>query len=102
MMENVEKLKILHEKKLLTSKKSQGKSSKLNKLLVITEKKLEQREKESKTNSLKYMVKEKEYQFDELSQMIEASLKQPDWTNLRRAFEANEIRWKLSPPSAPG
>ncbi|GFS49936.1 hypothetical protein TNIN_63621 [Trichonephila inaurata madagascariensis] len=69
------------------------------KLLVITEKKLQQ--KESETNSLKNMVKEKEYQFDELSQMIDASLKQLDWTNIRRAFEANEIRWKLSPPSVP-
>ncbi|GFY42650.1 hypothetical protein TNIN_258431 [Trichonephila inaurata madagascariensis] len=97
-MENEEEFKILHEKKL-SFKKSQGKSSELNKLLVITEKKLQQ--KKSETNSLKNMVKEKEYQFDELSQMIDASLKQLDWTNIRRAFEANEIKWKLSPSSAP-
>ncbi|GFY67315.1 hypothetical protein TNIN_243091 [Trichonephila inaurata madagascariensis] len=99
MMENEEELKILHEKKLLSSKKSQGKSSEFKKLLVITEKKLQR--KESKTNSLKNMVKEKEYQFDELSQMIDASLKQLDWTNILRAFEANEIRWKLGPPCVP-
>ncbi|GFY69940.1 hypothetical protein TNIN_394621 [Trichonephila inaurata madagascariensis] len=83
---------------LLSSEESQGKSSELNKLLVIIEKELQQ--KESKTNSLENMVKEKEYKFDELSQMIDASLKQFDWTNIRRAFEDNEIRWKLSPPSA--
>ncbi|GFY60389.1 hypothetical protein TNIN_419381 [Trichonephila inaurata madagascariensis] len=45
MMENEEELKILHEKKLLSSKKSQGKSSEFKKLLVITEKKLQRKEK---------------------------------------------------------
>ncbi|GFS43748.1 hypothetical protein TNIN_192981 [Trichonephila inaurata madagascariensis] len=99
MMENDEELKTLKEKKLLSSTESQGKSSELNKLLVITEKELQQ--KESETNSLKNMVKEKEYHFDELSRMIDASLKQLDWTNIRRAFAANEIRWKLSPSSTP-
>ncbi|GFY31635.1 hypothetical protein TNCV_4199461 [Trichonephila clavipes] len=74
-------------------------TSESNKLLVITEKELQQ--KESETNSLRNMVKEKEYQFPELSQMIDASLKQFDWTNIRRASEANQTRWKLSPPSAP-
>ncbi|GFV94823.1 hypothetical protein TNCV_1028211 [Trichonephila clavipes] len=61
-----------------------------------TEKDLQQ--KESETNSLRNMIKEKEYQFDELSQMIDVSLKQLDWTKIRRA---NQTRWKLSPPSAP-
>ncbi|GFY67488.1 hypothetical protein TNIN_112071 [Trichonephila inaurata madagascariensis] len=99
MMENDEELKILHENKLLSSTESQGKSSELNKLLVITEKDLQQ--KESKTNSVENMIKEKEYQFDELSQMIDASLKQLDWINIRRASEVNQTRWKLSPPSLP-
>ncbi|GFW72064.1 uncharacterized protein TNCV_4789521 [Trichonephila clavipes] len=87
MMENDEELKILHEK-LFSSKKSQRKSSELNKLLMITEKNLQP--KESETYSLKIMVKGKEYQFDKLSQMIDESLKQFDWTNIRRAFEANQ------------
>ncbi|GFQ77217.1 hypothetical protein TNCT_39511 [Trichonephila clavata] len=54
MMENNEELKILHTphgKKLLSSKCNQGKSSELKRLL---------------------MNKEKEYQFDQLSQMIDA------------------------------
>ncbi|GFW65582.1 hypothetical protein TNCV_3550051 [Trichonephila clavipes] len=80
-------------------RKSRKITSELNKLLVITEKELQP--KESETNSLKSTITEKEYQFDELSQMIDASLKQLDWKHIRRAFEANEIRWKLSPPSAP-
>ncbi|GFW86081.1 hypothetical protein TNCV_1968891 [Trichonephila clavipes] len=44
MMENDEELKILHQKKLLSSTESQGKShtSELNKHLVITEKKMKQ------------------------------------------------------------
>ncbi|GFY50684.1 hypothetical protein TNIN_29811 [Trichonephila inaurata madagascariensis] len=60
-------------------------------------------ERKSETNSLRniYMVKEKEYQFDELSQMIDTSMKQLDWTNIRRPSEANQTRWKLSLPSAP-
>ncbi|GFS49593.1 hypothetical protein TNIN_51191 [Trichonephila inaurata madagascariensis] len=74
MTENDEELKIMHEKKLLPSKKSQGNSSELNKLLVITEKEIQQ--KESETNTLKNMATEKEYQFDELSQMIDEPLKQ--------------------------
>ncbi|GFY63530.1 hypothetical protein TNIN_92441 [Trichonephila inaurata madagascariensis] len=87
------------EAKRYCFKESKGKSSELNKLMVITEKELQQEE--SETNSLKNMVKEKEYQFDGLSQMIDASVKQHDWTNIRRASEANQTRWKLSPPSAP-
>ncbi|GFY56288.1 hypothetical protein TNIN_438171 [Trichonephila inaurata madagascariensis] len=59
MKENDEELKILHEKNVLSSKESQGKSFEMNKLLAITEKELQQ--KECKTNSLRNMIKEKEY-----------------------------------------
>ncbi|GFS41331.1 bel12-ag transposon polyprotein [Trichonephila inaurata madagascariensis] len=99
MMKNNEELKILHEKKLLSYKECQRKSSELNKLLAITEKELQQ--KESETNSLRNMVKEKECQFDELSQMIDASLKRLDWAKIQREFKINQIRWKFNPPSAP-
>ncbi|GFV00119.1 hypothetical protein TNCV_4057901 [Trichonephila clavipes] len=99
MMESDEELKILHENKLLSSEESQGKPSELNKLLMVIEKDLQQ--KESETNFLENTVKAKTYKFDELSPMIDASLKQLDWTNIRRPFEANQTRWKLRPPSAP-
>ncbi|GFW22952.1 uncharacterized protein TNCV_3647291 [Trichonephila clavipes] len=82
-----------------SAEESQEKSSELNKLMVNTEKELQQ--KESEIKSLKSMVKAKEYQFDDFNQMIDASLKELDWTNIRSAFEANEIRGKLRPPSTP-
>ncbi|GFR17378.1 CAP-Gly domain-containing linker protein 2 [Trichonephila clavata] len=102
-MKNNEELKVLHEKQLLSSKEnfeaemknkemvleeSQGKSSELNKLLVIKEKELQQ--KESEINSLRNIVKEKESQFDELSQMIEASQAQ-----LKVLTDQNENNVKL-------
>ncbi|GFR11581.1 hypothetical protein TNCT_466991 [Trichonephila clavata] len=75
IMENKEELKILDKKELLSFEENQEKSSELNKLLVI---------------------REKEYQFYQLSQMIDVLL-----TNIRREFKTNQTRWRFNPLFAP-
>ncbi|GFW59522.1 transposon Tf2-6 polyprotein [Trichonephila clavipes] len=104
--ENEELLRDVKEKNIAVKEKEEinvchEKQSQSQKKEFDSElKKKELQQKESETDSLRNKAKEKEYQFDELRQMIDASLKQLDWTNIRRAFQANQTRWKLSPPSA--